>query len=110
MTVIQVQEQKLLVLKRIEVLLEALNALPKPNWDQEAKYEIRGGTKYLRIAKGGYVTFFVDAMTGDVLKPAGWKAPAKDARYNIVTEDGMAEMLRNFDPFGRFLYKDYRKV
>lgn len=109
-TMVQVQEKKLFVLQRIEALLGALNELPRQAWEENQRYELRGGTKYLRVAKGNYVTFFVDALTGDILKAAGWKAPAKGARYNIATEEGMAEMLRNFDTAGRFLYADYRKV
>ena len=30
---------------------------------------------------------FVDIATGDILKPAGWKAPAKHARGNIRVGD-----------------------
>lgn len=109
-TMVQVQEKKLFVLQRIEALLGALNELPRQTWEQDQRYELKGGTKYLRVAKANYVHFFVDALTGDILKAAGWKAPAKGARYNIATEEGMAEMLRNFDTCGRFLYADYRKV
>jgi hypothetical protein len=31
---------------------------------------------------------FVDRNTGDILKAAGWKVPAKHARGNIFSEDG----------------------
>lgn len=46
---------------------------------------------------------FVDRVTGDVLKAAGWAAPAKGARYNLVT--GMDGLLASVDPYGSYLYK-----
>jgi hypothetical protein len=45
----------------------------------------------------------VDRVTGDVLKAAGWAAPAKGARFNLVT--GMNELLAVVDPYGSYLYK-----
>jgi hypothetical protein len=50
-----------------------------------------GGKKFLRIVKtdgssrSAYA--FIDVATGDVLKPDGWKRPAKGARGNIYTGD-----------------------
>jgi hypothetical protein len=45
----------------------------------------------------------VDRVTGDVLKAAGWSAPAKGVRFNLVT--GMNELLAVVDPYGSYLYK-----
>ena len=36
-----------------------------------------------------YVHHFVDLTTGDILKGASWKAPAKHARGNILRPDAM---------------------
>ena len=36
---------------------------------------------------------FVEVATGNVLKAAGWKAPAKHARGNIWDDDGGASAL-----------------
>jgi hypothetical protein len=47
---------------------------------------------------------FVDPTTGDVLKAAGWKSPAKGVRYNLLDDDSFAKMLANVDPFGSYLY------
>lgn len=53
--------------------------------------------KRVRVVRGGSVHCFVDMTTGDVLKAAGWKAPAKHARGNIYDEhNGLAHI----DPYG----------
>ena len=52
------------------------------------------GQRYIRIykenpgVKGRSAFAFVDTQTGDLLKPAGWKAPAKGARGNLYDEAG----------------------
>jgi hypothetical protein len=58
--------------------------------------KVEFGRKYARVytvdsrgAKGG-VYCFVDRKTGDVLKAASWKAPAKHARGNIYAADPLA--------------------
>ncbi|KKM97140.1 hypothetical protein LCGC14_1171090 [marine sediment metagenome] len=44
------------------------------------------GNRYVRVVIGGRsVHCFVDMTTGDVLKAAGWKAPAKNPRGNIYS-------------------------
>ena len=40
---------------------------------------------------------FIDLATGDILKPASWKAPAKHARGNLFDESGG---LKNVDSYG----------
>jgi hypothetical protein len=53
-----------------------------------------GAKKYARIVtkrageSRGSVYCFVDLASGDVLKAASFKAPAKGARGNILAEDG----------------------
>jgi hypothetical protein len=49
-----------------------------------------GGVKYARIVRterglsaGRSVYCFIDLATGDILKPASWKGPAKGVRGNI---------------------------
>jgi hypothetical protein len=46
---------------------------------------------------------FIDNATGDVYKAAGWKAPAKGARGNIVT--GLDDIADRFDWSGGYLYR-----
>ena len=49
------------------------------------------GSRYIRIVQHDttqrYCYCFVDKTNGDVLKSAGWKAPAKHARSNIWDAD-----------------------
>lgn len=45
------------------------------------------GPRYLKIVKTDSQTSvwaFIDRQNGDVLKPAGWKTPAKHARGNLL--------------------------
>lgn len=73
------------------------------------------GRKYIRIVheyvmpghtasgRGRSVHCFIDAETGDVLKSAGWKAPAKGARGNLLT--GFGDIVARFDHYGGYLYR-----
>ena len=49
--------------------------------------EFMRGRRYIRVVKwddhGRNIHSFVDTTTGDILKPASWKAPAKHPRGNI---------------------------
>ena len=64
------------------------------------KFDYQVGKKYIKVfnlqyeeandylgRKGGYragsVTAFIDKNTGEVYKPASWKAPAKHVRYDL---------------------------
>ncbi len=72
------------------------------------------GRKYIRIVheyvmpgqqasgRGRSVHCFIDAETGDLLKAAGWKAPAKGARGNLLT--GFDEIEQCFSHHGGYLY------
>jgi hypothetical protein len=64
--------------------------------------------RYWRIVMVNYgqrsVHAFVDPTTGDVLKAAGWKSPAKGVRYNLLDDESYERMIANVDPFGGYLY------
>ncbi len=60
-------------------------------------YATERGTRYVRVVtvdrggRGGRSAYcFVDLTTGDLLKPAGWKGPAKGARGSIYAADCLA--------------------
>lgn len=51
---------------------------------------VKFGQKYAKLIVKGSVFCFVDMASGNVLKAAGWKAPAKGVRGNINdASDGM---------------------
>lgn len=70
----------------------------KPN-----KLEMKEGPKFIKIiskAQSGAGTSawaFIDKGTGDVLRPASWRAPAKHARGNIFDQDNG---MRTISPYG----------
>lgn len=70
--------------------------------------EATHGDRYVRIASvertpDGKINSrsahtFIDKTTGDVLKPSGWKAPAKGARGNIHDEHNGLGRMSQFGP------------
>jgi len=72
------------------------------------EFTIEPGRKFLKITKtfGGdnrSVHCFIDKATGDIYKPASWKAPVKDPRYNLFRD--MALLYKVASPYGGYLYK-----
>ena len=70
------------------------------------KFYIESGRKYHKIimeteAGSKSVHAFVDKKTGEVYKPASYKAPAKGVRYQIET---LVDNPSICDPYGSFLY------
>ena len=68
---------------------------------------IEKGRKYHRVVSDydyGHrsVHAFIGA-DGKLYKAAGWKAPAKGARYDLNTD--MEKLEQVFDPYGSYLYK-----
>ncbi len=68
------------------------------------------GRKYhkLIMETGGNsrsVHAFVDKKTGDVYKPASFKAPAKHIRFNLCIISDREWLLANADWAGGYLYK-----
>ena len=68
---------------------------------------IEKGRKYHRVVQADeYGHRSVHAFIGNdgkLYKAAGWKAPAKDARYDLNTD--MQILEQRFDPYGGYLYK-----
>ena len=76
----------------------------------EYKFYIQeGGRKYHKIVMeydngSKSVHAFVDKKTGEVYKPASFKAPAKIARYNLLNIASREECLNRADWAGSYLY------
>ena len=47
---------------------------------------------------------FVDKLTGEVYKPAGWKQPAKHVRFNMSDDIDRAKLYNVCDWAGGYLY------
>jgi hypothetical protein len=87
--------------------------IPRHDWGVEHYYIDTPGRKVTRIVqctqekdgtlRSKSVHCFIDNATGDVYKAAGWKAPAKGARGNIVT--GLDDIADRFDWSGGYLYR-----
>jgi hypothetical protein len=59
------------------------------------------------------VVCMIDGETGDVFKLEGYNQPAKTKRYNIMTEDGLNQMIVNFQYGGNnggFMYQDFKNI
>ena len=69
------------------------------------RFEIKTGRKYHKIvAKGQGVHAFVDKKTGQVYKPASYKAPAKHVRYDLRLIKDRERCFANADWAGGYLY------
>jgi hypothetical protein len=77
---------------------------------QNYSYELdSSGRKYHKIfmcinGKRDSIHAFIDKKTGDVFKPASVKAPAKGARYNVLSIPSREAMLERCDWAGGYLY------
>ena len=75
---------------------------------QDYKFFIESGRKYHKIvmdANGSKsVHAFVDKKTGEVFKPASFKAPAKIVRYNLLSIESREKCFERADWAGGYLY------
>ena len=68
------------------------------------KFEIQTGRKYHKIHDGNGVHAFIDKNTGEVYKPASYKAPAQHVRYDLRRIKDRARCYENADWAGSYLY------
>jgi len=79
-----------------------------PNSDPY-KFSIESGRKYHKIvmeteSQSRSVHAFVDQKTGEVYKPASFKAPAKHVRFNLLEINSREECFERADWAGGYLY------
>ena len=82
--------------------------------DEECiKFTITSGKKYHKIIQNDFrngkyesagVHAFVDKTTGEVYKPASWRAPAKHVRFDMRDQNQREYMYANCDWAGGYLY------
>ncbi len=80
---------------------EAQGEAPLP-WSRYAQFNVdetaRPGGRYIRVVSRildgppGGVHAFVEKATGDVLKPDGWRRPAKGVRLRLLADDAPARV------------------
>jgi len=80
--------------------------LPYSNYSYELD---SSGRKYHKVfmcidGKRDSIHAFIDKKTGEVFKPASIKAPAKGARYNVLSISSREEMFERCDWAGGYLY------
>jgi len=100
----------------VDCLLETLNNREKVNALESSRsvytnFEFEVGRKYIKVwsylvsdgekVRGRSCYMFVDKNTGDVYKPASYKAPAVGIRFQI---EQLADNPEICDPYGSFLY------
>ena len=79
------------------------------------KFVLTTGKKYHKITqqdwddrandyRGGSVHAFIDKKTGEVYKPASWRAPAKHVRYDLRIINQREQCLARADWAGGYLY------
>ena len=93
------------ILHYTEVLIQALTQ----DAPEDYTYAIDGGRKYhkvwmYRYGKRDSIHVFIDKKTGDVLKPASTKAPAKGARFNLLDPVSREKLLSRANWSGGYLY------
>ena len=83
------------------------------NNEECLKFTISSGKKYYKIIQNDFrnckyesagVHAFVDKNTGEVYKPAGWKAPAKHVRYDMRIINQREYLYAHCDWAGGYLY------
>ena len=95
----------------VKEYLEVLN-----NKTNDYNFYKREGKRYIKITKVVVdrdgkntdqlsVHSFVDIGTGLVYKAAGWNAPAKGARFDLLDEASRKRCFDNADPYGSYLYR-----
>ena len=78
------------------------------NGESDYDFIIESGRKYHKIVmvtnqRSSHA--FVDKKTGEVYKPASWKAPAKGVRFNLNIINEREWLFENADWSGSYLYK-----
>jgi len=100
------------IVKYCLMLCDALQADYQGRYSHGSNYTFAldsSGRKYHKVfmyinGRRDSIHAFIDKKTGDVFKPASFKAPAKGARYNVLNIQSREEMLERADWAGSYLY------
>lgn len=100
------------IVKHCLILCDKLQADHQSKYNHGSNYTFAldsSGRKYHKIFmyinnQRDSIHAFIDKKTGDVFKPASFKAPAKGARYNMLNMKSRQEMFERADWAGSYLY------
>lgn len=92
--------------------VKCLNEMSAQGKMYDKAFSVSNGRKYAKvisssgdISNQNFAFCFIDRKTGEVYKPASWKAPeTKHVRYTITNEEEAENLAKNSDPSGSFLY------
>ena len=113
-------KQESTVLYRAEVLADTLTKKLHERWSHtigKERFRIwkpRYTSRFIKIVLEAEhqrsVHCFIEIATGKIVKPAGWKAPAKYAngelasKYNLLETESFEKALEKCDEHGGWLY------
>jgi len=100
------------IVKYCLMLCDALQADYQSKYNRGSNYTFAldsSGRRYHKVfmyrdGQRDSIHAFIDKKTGDVFKPASFKAPAKGARYNVLNIQSREEMFKYADWAGSYLY------
>lgn len=68
----------------------------KQGFKGDATLKAQRGSKYVKVIREGSVHCFVEIATGNILKAASYKVPAKGTRGSIYAEDFGASCMNAY--------------
>ena len=103
-----------LLAQRVQTWLDTLEERGHRDSGFSYAFGIEKLTKFVRVWQddvaptgehsGRSVHAFFNPATGDVLKAAGWKTPAKGVRFNLLDDESFQKLIAQCDQFGSYLY------
>ena len=106
-------ENEALVLERTAQLINALQTDYEKRRgsdvrEQALDHELAIGKKYIKLIQISWgsrsIHTFIDKKTGEVYKPASFKAPAKHVRYKLLDDQSFQQCIKAADWAGGYLY------
>ena len=90
----------------LEMVTENSNLYYKTNFRSltPPTYTIKGGRKYDKVTNDNSVYCFVEKSTGNVYKPAGWRAPYTKGNNPVRGNIFNVSSYESADPYGSWLY------
>lgn len=107
-------DNQTVILERINQLIQALHTNYYDGYeardprDNALDHEIQMGKKYIKLIQINWgsrsIHAFIDKTTGEVYKPASFKAPAKHVRYKLLDDQSFQQCIKAADWAGGYLY------